>query len=477
VSDITILIPNAADFSPNQVRLRKTLGLARDAAGDKDALVEEIREAFYSHRGAKRTDVNERLVQQRKSANNILISLRCYQLLDDENKLTKVGRSLLAIEDDEQMAEAFAKHILLNLHGIEVIYGVWALQKRAEVVEKRSLARQLTSMGIRAHQGGEITGDRTLHTYMLLWLQQAKVIDIENNYQVDEAVFLRLCGVPRALLDELRQLTPAQRDFLLLLHAKASAGTRSLPVRAAIAEMTEKVTEDQHARELTRPLTEAGWIAWDKTELEGRGGKSGSVTVQQKLIDVPVAFLRFGESDPVPPKVRKHLDRSLEEIEKGLDSAETSVSGVALEALAVRMAYDLGLVPRDVRSRKAGTKDAEADVIAETQDVLYARWLFQCKKQNQVNRDVLVRELGLASLMRAQVIVLVTTGKFKATVLKFADNVTRETAIQVVLVNGDTVRKYLRRGGGRDFLRQTFQEAAARNGAIKRGQPTSELSD
>lgn len=477
MSDNLIRIPNAADFSPNQVRLRKTLELAREAKGDKVALVEEIREAFYSHRGAKRTDVSERLVQQRKSANNILISLRCYLLLDDDNRLSKVGRSLLSEADDEQMAEAFAKHILLNLHGIEVIYGVWGLQKRAEVVEKRSLARQLTSMGIRAHQGGEITGDRTLHTYMLLWLQQAKVIDIENNYQVDEAVFLRLCGVSRALLDELRGLSPAQRDFLLILHGKADDGTRSFPVRSVIGEMNEKVTEDQHAREITRPLVEGGWIAWDKTELEGRGGKSGSITVQLKLLDVPLAFLRFGESDPIPPKVRKLLDRTLDEIENGLDSAEASVSGVALEALAVRMAYDLGLVPRDVRSRKQGTKDAEADVLAETQDILYARWLFQCKKQNQVNRDVLVRELGIASLTRTQVIVLVTTGKFKATVLRFADSVTRETAIQVVLVSGDTVRSYLRKGGGRDFLRQTFQEAAARNAAIKRGQQAGELPD
>ena len=197
----------------------------------------------------------------------------------------------------------------------------------------------------------------------------------------------------------------------------------------------------------------------------------------QGLLDVPLAFLRFGESDPVPPKVRKLLDRTLKEIEKGLDSAEAAVSGVALEALAVRMAYDLGLVPRDVRSRKQGTKDAEADVLAETQDILYARWLFQCKKQNQVNRDVLVRELGIASLTRTQVIVLVTTGKFKATVLRFADSITRETAIQVVLVNGDTVRRYLRKGGGRDYLRQVFQEAAVRNGAIKRGQPSSELED
>ena len=132
------------------------------------------------------------MIQQRKSANNILISLRCYHLLDDENQVTTTGRSLLANENDEQMAEAFAKHILLNLHGIEVIYGVWALQKRAEVVKKLSLARQLTSMGIRAHQGGEISGNQTSTHYMLLWLQQARVIDIENNYQVDESVFLRL---------------------------------------------------------------------------------------------------------------------------------------------------------------------------------------------------------------------------------------------------------------------------------------------
>jgi hypothetical protein len=241
--------------------------------------------------------------------------------------------------------------------------------------------------------------------------------------------------------------------------------------------MTEEFAEDAFAEDVTRPLAEAGWITWDKTESEGRGGKSGTVTLQNKLVEVPAAFLRFGETDPVPPKVRKLLDRKLEDIEVGLNSAEAKVSGQALEALAVRMAYDLALTPTDVRSRKEGSKDAEVDVVAETQDILFARWLFQCKKLNHVGRDVLVREVGLASLMQAQVVVLVTWGKFKPTVQPFADAVTRSTATQVVLIYGDIVRRYLRIGGNSDYLRQVFQGIARRNMAIKRGQPISELPE
>lgn len=476
MSENIIRIPNAADFSPNQVKLRRALEIVRDADGDKEAMTEGLRTAFFSHRAEKRTDRDERLVQQNKSANNILISLRCYGLIDDSNRLTDVGRAVVEEADDTRRAEAFARHILLNLHGIEVIYGVWALQKRAEPVTKRTLARQLTSMGIRTHQGGEIVGDRTLHTYMLMWLQEAKVIDIEHNYRVDEAAFLRLCGVSRGLLEELRQLSRPQRDFLGLLRGRQAEG-RTFPVKAVKDAMTESFAEDQFAEDVTWPLSQAGWITWDKTSSEGRGGKSGTVTVQNKLIEVPPAFLRFGETDPVPPKVRKLLDRKFEEIETGLNSPEAKVSGPALEALAVRMAYDLGLTPTDVRSRKEGSKDAEVDVVAETQDVLFARWLFQCKKLNHVGRDVLVREVGIASLMQAQVVVLVTWGKFKPTVQPFADAVTRNTATQVVLINGEIVRRYLRMGGGSDYLRQVFQEVARRNMDIKRGQPISALPE
>lgn len=311
---------------------------------------------------------------------------------------------------------------------------------------------------------------------MLMWLQEAKVIDIENGYRVDEAVFLQMCGVSRGLLEELRQLSRPQRDFLRLLRGKDSS-QRVHAVKTIKEEMTEKFVEDQLAEDVTRPLADAGWITWDRTSVEGRGGKSGTITVQNKLLEVPPGFLRFGETDPVPPKVRKLLDRKLEDIEKDIDSADTKLSGHGLEALAVRIAYDIGLTPTDVRSRKEGSKDAEVDVVAETQDVLFARWLFQCKKQNSVGRDVLVREVGLATLMQAQVIVLVTWGKFKPTVQPFADAVTRNTAAQVVLVNGDVVRLYLRRGGGPEYLRQFFQEVAGRNMAIKRGQPISALPE
>jgi hypothetical protein len=78
--------------------------------------------------------------------------------------------------------------------------------------------------------------------------------------------------------------------------------------------------------------------------------------------------------------------------------------------------------------------------------------------------------------MQAQMIVLVTWGKFKTTVLKFADSVTRNTAMQVALIDGNTVRRYLN-SGGPAYLRQVFQEKARRNAAIKRGQPVSELTE
>ena len=70
----TIRLPNAADFSPNQVDLRRALEIIQGSSGDRDAIIEQIRTAFFAHRAERRSSIEDRLEQQKKSGGNPLIA-------------------------------------------------------------------------------------------------------------------------------------------------------------------------------------------------------------------------------------------------------------------------------------------------------------------------------------------------------------------------------------------------------------------
>ena len=73
-----------------------------------------------------------------------------------------------------------------------------------------------------------------------------------------------------------------------------------------------------------------------------------------------------------------------------------------------------------------------------------SRWLVQCKAtESTVSVDVLAREVGMAVLLQAHVIVMITMGGFSATIRQHADQIERTTALQVVLIDGTLFRGIL----------------------------------
>jgi hypothetical protein len=63
-----------------------------------------------------------------------------------------------------------------------------------------------------------------------------------------------------------------------------------------------------------------------------------------------------------------------------------------------------------------------------------------------VRSNQLAREVGLAIVMRAHVVLMVTTGKFMPDTVLLADQAARNTHLQVLLVDGEVLQDYRRRG-------------------------------
>ena len=129
------------------------------------------------------------------------------------------------------------------------------------------------------------------------------------------------------------------------------------------------------------------------------------------------------------------LRTPLEDVNRDLDADDTHRKGIALELLALRLATDSGLTPLRFRLRAATTGGAEVDLIAEGAHLLFSRWLFQCKNTRSVSLADLAKEVGMAVMLRAHVIVLVTTGRFAASVPTYATELMLANPLQVVLID------------------------------------------
>ena len=250
--------------------LGETLALADANAGNRAAIVEALRRRFFADSAAARSDPAERLVQQQKRANNVLIGMKGYGLFNlVENVLTPVGEELRGIGDDRARAKAFAEHILKKCEGLEVLDAVRAIQTRHERPTKERLAAELRSRGYR------LPTATTHHTKVLQWLRakRASSTSTATLTSMSWANSLESRSGPW----EWRSCTPQQQAFLRTLAPLIDVhGMDYIPVKSVI-EIAEfrfgKIFKDDQLRaQVYRPLEERGWMTMSATS-GGRGGK------------------------------------------------------------------------------------------------------------------------------------------------------------------------------------------------------------
>jgi hypothetical protein len=458
-------LPEANEFSPGQVRLREVLELAKKHDGKRDALIEAIRKRYFANAAQKQKDPAKRLKLQQTRSYNVLVGMKGYGLFDLETiSLTPDGTALLAITDDDSLAEGFAAHILRSCHGLEVLEAVRAIQARGERATKARLQTELETRGFKLPRA------TTHHTKLLQWLREASVLDKQQ--VIDEARIAALSGVRLETLEEWSTLTQEQRAFLRTLRRLATVhGTDALAARDLVSEAKFEhgpiFREDQLASRVFQPLESAGWIT--RTVVGGgRGGKSGDIAATPRLIALDLDVLPSEEGWGIPAELRPKLNTPLNEINEGLKSDSKHTKGIALELLALRISTDAALTPLRFRLRAAETGGGEVDLIAEGAHLHFARWLFQCKNTRTVALSDLAKEVGMAVLLRAHVIVLVTTGRFAKSVETYARELMDSQPLQVVLIDGKVLTRY--RAGGLHALMGFLHEQAEATMRVKRAQ-------
>ena len=417
-------LPNASQFSPVQTPLLPLLQLVRDNEPDRTALTEAIRLRFFP----KSADP--------QIPRNTVIALGEYQIVQQgashtEISLSDLGRSLLAkgeAGDTEAMHLDLARHIYLYLHGKAVADVASDIAQSGRTPTKALIVKELKPRGIyHPPNGTHANGIRQ-------WFEQAGLVEPGKWVANPERLARMLGGTTAEALDAYSTLTKEQRDFARAFARLDVAEARSNDVaRYATSLFGTEFPEGGLPQSVLFALQDAGLIAAIKTTA-GSGAKPYLVR--------PTALLQRDLIEPLFDSIeasagaeyRSLIRMRYADILTGLDSASTHQKGLALEALAFHLARLLGLQFVRWRLRSAKTNGGEVGIVMEGAHLIFSRWQIQCKNAAQASLEDIAQEVGIAQVVKANVILIVTTGRIGAAAREFAQQVMRQTNLYVALL-------------------------------------------
>ena len=457
-------IPSFNDFSPGIIAdIREVLKAVEAATPDRSKIHKKWAELNFKGKVDKR------------STTNTQATLTSTGLLDSGTMtLTAAGEAIAAAKSKQEAAALFSAHIIKEKNGLLVLKAISALRSRQEKVTKDSLQKELKLFDVPLSTG------TTDHTTLINWMAEGGLLNKADNFEPVDNKIKQLTGVSLTGAQEWDNL-PIQRQIFLAALRRLAALEKDHTVVAkriydeCLSNHPVLFDGDQLQKKIVAPLEQAGWLEIHRSKGK-QGGKSGTVTATNKLMDVPLAVLLPDFESAIPSDLRSKINTPLTEIRDLLESSSKNDRGLGLELLALRMLIDLDLQPRGFRSRSADTGGAEVDLIAEGAHLLFSRWTIQCKHvTSSVHLAAVAKEVGIAMFSRSHVVVMISTNKFTQQALEFARHITETTHLQFLFIDRPVVNAYLKNGGS--ALHQYVIGNAAAVMQLKRGQPINPPED
>jgi len=418
-------LPFGTQFSPNIVDLRTALRLIKENEGcDTNVLINALADAFFPK-------VAEN--SQRNMAGNCKNSLVAYKLLKPGGgvSMTDFGNDLQIILDDDQLYDTFARHILTNLNGLVLIDCIRVLNRQGIKITNESIITALNERGFiyaRTANNPQV---------MKLWLEKA---DVLVGWRINERRFNELINISENELSLLKTLSKEQYYYI---KAMCNITTDEFQKASAVRDLAKSVFginfgEKAFASNVLNPLEKKGLIELRKTTT-GRGAKSHDIRLTELAKkDIVIPFLQQIES-VIGNDVLQQYQKPLLEIRKDIDSYDTYVKGLALEAFAIKIMHIIGLDFVETRLKGTETAGAEVDVLFESSKLLYSRWQVQCKNSSKVSVDHVAKEVGLHHLLKTNAIVIMTTGTISETARDYANSIMKSLNICIMFVEGTDI--------------------------------------
>jgi len=417
-------LPFGSEFSPNQIDLPLVLSLIALHTGDKEGFERVLKETFF-----KDNQTSER--NKQKLAMNLRLSLKAYQIIDDDIRFTRFGESLYRLRDaGKQLYAELAKHILLNLHGLTLVQCVQDMEAAGESIDLIKLREWLQERAIHFPRGGK-------HPSMMrLWLEKAGVF--AKGWRVNESRLIEITGIALEELEALAQLTSEQKAFVksLVNQGEQDSYLSNDIEQLAAATYGVKFNEKMLPKTVLYPLRDVGYITLERgTKSPGRGAKPFVVFPTEKLRKEVVIPILEQLEQQVHSDLRPLLRKPLDEILNELRDENTYIRGLALEALAFKLMRIIDLNYVATRLRGSMTGGAEVDLIFEASRLVFSRWQIQCKHTQSIRLDDVAKEVGLTHMLKSNVIVMVSTGEIGPAAREYANKVMADSNLAIVMID------------------------------------------
>jgi hypothetical protein len=434
-------IPISKQFTPEQIKsLRGFLTLVSDHGPETGGTYADararVRDRLFAAQRRGGTQA-KRLTQ----AGNAISSARYWGLLNDDFTLTDVARRALAATDDDRAAEVLVEHFLRYLGGAPITKAIFDVIAANDGVapEKTALATALHRAGIYENRDG------TDHAAVLAWLAHpgARVVVKQGRtrWSLEERRFAELAGITPVQVDAVTRRHPVQLALLVELarteggHSDVGAMLRLLAVRADL-----DVNAPGFRRLYLDPLAHDGLIEIAPRR-RGAGATAFTITDLGRSAAVEDLISRFDATGTLGYRAADLL-RPTREIVADLDRSsqpDPNRRAIALEQLAIRMLDWIGLT--DARWRvRPGRNAEEIDGTAQALLPSFARWQVQAKNTARLNADDAAKEIGLALVNGAAVVMLITTGRFTAPARSVIERAERRGGLAFICLDGDDVR-------------------------------------
>ena len=417
-------LPFGTQFTPEQADLRRLLQLAQeyDGKANKD-FVSEIAKEFFSEKGTPK-----------ELAENTSIALKSYGLVSGRNsiQITETGKSLLSIADDEQLAKEFAKHILLNLNGLVLVETLRRMYISGDTMTKVSVNLNLI------HQGFALQQTSNDAQVMKQWLSYAGVII--GDWKINETALKDLLNIESKEISLFKELTREQYHFLLAL-CNASADTPLLATdirNLAAASYNIVFDESAFASKVIKPLHDKGLIVAQKTTT-GRGAKPYTVQLSETTKREAIGPLLNQFKNQIGDVLTDAYCKSFDELRTDIDSENTYIKGLALEAFAIKVMRIIDLNFLHTRLKGTETGGAEVDVLFDSTRLLYSRWQVQCKNTATVDIGMVAKEVGLSHMLKSNAIVMMTTGHLTSEAKKYARKIMEDMNLCILVLEKEDI--------------------------------------
>lgn len=420
-------LPFGSEFTPRTVgSLREALEVAHMHSGNGNELQEALRTRYFS----KHSSANQHTL-----AYNCALSMRNYCVLGKDGQLTSLGQRLYDLRDQpDRLHSEFAQHILLNLGGLLLLEAIRDETKAGRRPTLETIRPALKNRGAMMPRGSKHVST------MRSWLRVAGVLDA--GWTIAESRVAEILGITLDDVDALAGLSQHQRYFLRALALKATEAPPHLSneiISAAERLSQQKFPEKSGQSKVIEPLKRAGLITTTRTT-GGRGARAFEVTPTKKfrtdILDAILSQLERGAGSEVVRFLRMPLKSVLD----ALDAPDTHERGLALEALTIKLLYSFGCQYVGTRVRGTSTGGAEVDALFESRGVAFVRWQVQCKNKERVTTDDIAKEIGVAQMLSAQAVVMITTGSIIDQARHFAQQVMASTSTSIYLLDGKDIQ-------------------------------------